>query len=234
MLQTIRSRRAGVSLHGVNDWARLVTVRKEGAMDKRLRFVPGIGRVLLWLGVLFAGVSLWPAAGAASSTVRTVGIVDFYVSSPLPSFEGVFPEQFAADDLTGLLTRAGTGRLAVTPRRVVERAEATMGWRNEDALRFGRLRALADSVGADQLVIGWITMLNVETGGSRGTGDLPTSDVELVVQIFDAAQGRIVAESRQRAYALFGGTRALLAEKGLHLALAPTVPWLIATLGLER
>jgi hypothetical protein len=187
------------------------------------------GRALLCLAVLLAIVGLQAPAGAAPSGVTTLGVVDFYAIAPLGSFEGSFPERFAADDLSELLTRAGADRLTVTPRGVVRRAEASIGWRNEDALRFDRLETLARAVGADQLVLGWITMLDVETGGSHDGGP-PTADVSVVVQVFDAAQGRIVAETRRSAFPLLFGTRTLLEEQSLHLVLTPTVPWLITTL----
>ncbi len=196
-------------------------------MDKQTRY--GGGRALLCLAVLLAVVGLQAPAGAASSGVKTLGVVDFYAITPLGSFEGSFPERFAADDLSELLARAGADRLTVIPRGVVRRAEASIAWRNEDALRFDRLETLARAVGADQLVIGWITMLDVETGGGHDGGP-PTADVSVAVQVFDAAQGRIVAETRRSASLLFSGTRTLLEEQSLHLVLTPTVPWLITTL----
>lgn len=196
-------------------------------MDKRNRFMRG-GRMFLCLAVLLMVVGLRAPEGAASSSVRTLGVVDFYAVTPLGSFEGSVPERFAADDLSDLLTRAGGDRVAVIPRGVVRQAEASSGWRSEDVLRFGRLESLAHTIGADQLVIGWITMLNVETGGSHDGGP-PMADVSVVVQVFDAAQRRIVAETRQSASTLLFGTRTSLAEQGLHLALSPAVPWLITT-----
>ncbi len=196
-------------------------------MERRKRFVGG-GRMLLCLAVLLMVVGLRAPAGTASSSVRTLGVVDFYAVTPLGSFEGSFPERFAADDLSDLLTRAGGDRVAVIPRGVVRQAEASSGWRSEDVLRFGRLEALAHAIGADQLVIGWITMLDVETGGSHDGGP-PMADVSVVVQVFDAAQRRIVAETRQSAFTILFGTRTSLAEQGLHLALSPTVPWLLTT-----
>lgn len=118
----------------------------------------------------------------------------------------------------------------MTPRGVVRRAEASIAWRNEDALRFDRLETLARAAGADQLVIGWITMLNVDMGGSHDGGP-PTADVSVVVQVFDATQGRIVAETRRSAFPLLFGTRTLLEEQSLHLVLMPTVSWLITAAG---
>jgi hypothetical protein len=200
-------------------------------MDKQTRYWRG-GRALLCLAVLLAVMGLQAPAGAAPSGVNTLGVVDFYAIAPLGSFEGSSPERFAADDLSELLTRAGADGLTVTPRGVVRRAEASIAWRNEDALRFDRLQTLARAAGADQLVIGWITMLNVDTGGSHDGGP-PTADVSVVVQVFDATQGRIVAETRRSAFPLLFGTRTLLEEQSLHLVLMPTVSWLITAAGAD-
>jgi len=196
-------------------------------VNRRSRFNRG-SRMLLFLAALLTVAGLRAPEGTASSSVRTLGVVDFYAVTPLGSFEGSFPERFAADDLSDLLTRAGGDRAAVIPRGVVRQAEASSGWRSEDVLRFERLASLAHAIGADQLVIGWIIMLDVETGGSHDGGP-PMADVSVVVQLFDVAQRRIVAETRQSASALLFGTRTSLAEQGLHLALSPTVPWLITT-----
>ena len=196
-------------------------------MDRRNRFMRG-GRMLFCLAVLLMVAGLRAPEGTASSSVRTLGVVDFYAVTPLGSFEGSVPERFAADDLSDQLTRAGGDRAAVIPRGVVRQAEASSGWRSEDVLRFEHLASLAHAIEADQLVIGWITMLDVETGGSHDGGP-PMADVSVVVQVFDVAQRRIVAETRQSASALLFGTRTSLAEQGLHLALSPTVPWLITT-----
>jgi len=180
----------------------------------------------LCLAVLLMVSGLCVPEGTASSSVRTLGVVDFYAVSPSGSFEGSFPEWFAADDLSDLLTRAGGDHVAVIPRGVVRQAEASGGWRSEDVLRFERLASLAHAIGADQLVVCWITMMNVETGGSHD-GGAPMADVSVVVQVFDIAQRRIVAETRQSISAVLFGTRTSLAEQGLHLTLSPTVPWLV-------
>jgi hypothetical protein len=60
-------------------------------------------------------------------------------------------------------------------------------------------------------------------------GGTPTADVSVVVQLFEAAQRRMVAETRQSAFTLLFSTRTFLAEQGLHLAILPTVPWLITS-----
>jgi hypothetical protein len=95
-------------------------------------------------------------------------VVDFYAATPLGSFEGSVPERFAAKDLSDQLVGAGAGRIAVVSRRVVRQAEISVGWRTEDALRFDRLQTVARVIGADQLIVGWITLLTVDGGADHG------------------------------------------------------------------
>lgn len=188
--------------------------------------------------VPFSAVLLFMLAlpgGAGAANIPAVAVAEFYAPTPVGSFEGMVPERFAADDLSAQLVYAGAGRLALVPRARVEQAEASLRWHNEDALRFARLTALARAVGVNELVVGWITSLSVETGGHQtfppdgGGNGAPTGDATVVVQVFSAAQGRIVAETRQWA-STTGFVRELLAERALHEALSPTVPGLIRTL----
>jgi len=167
-------------------------------------------------------------AAAAPASVPVVGVVDFYAATPLGSFEGTSLERFAADDLSDQLVRAGAGRVVVASRRSVRQAEVSLGWRSDDPLRFDRLQALARAIGADHLVVGWITLLTVESGGSDDGGP-PVAEASVVIQVFDAASGRIVGSDTQRASTLFG-TRTAMAERVIHLALSPTVAELLATL----
>lgn len=168
------------------------------------------------------------ALAAATPAVPVVGVVDFYAATSLGSFEGGSLERFAADDLSGQLVRAGGGQMAVAPRRSVRQAEASLGWRTGDALRFDRLRALARATGADQLVVGWITLLTVDGGGSDEGGP-PAAEASVVVQVFDAASGQIVSSVSANASTLLG-TRTVMAERTLHVALSPTVAPLLVTL----
>jgi hypothetical protein len=55
----------------------------------------------------------------------------------------------------------------------------------------------------------------------------------VVVQVFDAAQGRIVAETRAEGNGL-GALTSLVAEQTLHEALQPTVSFLLSTLTSSR
>jgi len=180
-----------------------------------------------WNGVivtlaLAVGGTLPGNAGAAPAS-RSVGVVDFYAPTPLGAFSGLVPERFAADDFSKMLSGAAAGRFAVIPRAAVGRAETALHWRDADVLRFDRLRALADAAGADWLLVGWISHLVISEGGSGTTmppddGGPPMADASLVVQVFDAAQGRVVAETQRSTYDL-GGGRTILVERVLHHAL---------------
>jgi hypothetical protein len=179
------------------------------------------------LAVLAGAVILSGGPGGAAPGVKTVGVVDFYAPTPLGAFVGVFPERFAADDLSAQLARAANGRFTVIPRGTMERAEGALRWRDVDVLHYDRLGALARSVGADALILGWIPLLVVDAGGAGvvippdGEGP-PSAEVNLVIQVFDATQGRRVAETKQAASAL-GTTRSLLTQRVLHDALVPAV-----------
>lgn len=70
-------------------------------------------------------------------------------------------------------------------------------------------------------------MLDIETGEQND--GLPVGNVSVVVQLYDTAQGRIVAETYQSGSTVFS-TRTSLEERSLHLALSPTVPWLVTVL----
>jgi hypothetical protein len=159
-----------------------------------------------------------------------VGVVDFYAPTPLGAFSGVFPERFAADDLSSLLARAPAGRLEVIPRETMQRAEGAMRWQETDVLHFDRLRALAHAVAADRLVLGWIPLLQVEAGGGGGVpvpddgGGPPTALVNLVLQVFDEAQARVVAGTRTSAEITMGISRSQLAVQVLHIALERAQP----------
>ncbi|HLW58826.1 MAG TPA: hypothetical protein VKV57_02755 [bacterium] len=179
------------------------------------------------LAVLVSAVILLGEPGGAAPGVKSVGVVDFYSPTPLGVFVGVFPERFAADDLSAQLARAANGRFTVIPRGTMERAEGSLRWQDVDVLHYDRLGVLARSVGADALILGWIPLLSVDAGGGGmaippdGEGP-PNAEVNLVIQVFDAAQGRRVAETRQAASAL-GTTRSLLTQRVLHDALVPAV-----------
>lgn len=188
-------------------------------------------------GVVVLAVVLAPLAAGAARGPLKVGVVDFYAPTPLAPFSGFFPERFAAGDLTDLLARAGGDRLVMIPRDAVQRSEQEMRWSDADVLHFDRLRALAGVVGADRLIVGWIQRLTVEGGGGAGGriglmdgGDgaagATRAEVELVVQVFDAGQGRLVDEAQYFASGV-GGPRAELAKRVMDHALRPAIPALL-------
>ncbi len=186
----------------------------------------GLGAALGVLLVL-AAVPLSRQAAGAAPAVRTIGVVDFYAISPVSPIVGVIPERFAADDLSGMLAQAGEGRIILVARRTVQQAEHELAWHDADVLRYDRLSALAQRLHADRLVIGWIRQLAVafDSGGDgfppRGSGPIMAT-AALTVQVFDAGQGRIVAETRTDGDAL-GFVRPILTEIVLHRALEPAV-----------
>ncbi len=113
-----------------------------------------------------------------------------------------------------------------------------MHWQTADVLHFDRLRALAKAVGADRLVVGWIPLFSVDGGGGRsvplpGDGNEPlTADANIVVQVFDASEGRLVGETRQSGFAL-GITSWQVATGALHVALERSITELLRLLGAQ-
>ena len=187
-----------------------------------------------WLA--FALIPVPRAGGSAVAPV--VGVVEFYAPTPVAAFPGVAMEPFAADDLTRLLARSASGRLAVIPAATMRRAEGDLHWHTADALRFDRLRSLAKAVGADRLVVGWVPLFSVDGGGGRsvpfpdgGNGPI-TADANIVVQVFDSSEGRLVGETRQSGFAL-GITTWQVATGALHTALERVVPELLRLLGAQ-
>jgi len=185
------------------------------------RLPVGVVAVALLLSVTLVAIPV-PKVGAQ---VVKVGVVDFYGPTPLGAFSGIFPERLAADDLSALLARAPAGRLEVIPRATIQQAEGAMRWQEPDVLHFDRLRALGRAVAADRLVVGWIPLLQVESGGG---GSVPISNdgngpgtalVNIVIQVFDEAQARVVGETRQSAEITIGVTRPQLTTQVLQIAL---------------
>ena len=187
-----------------------------------------------WL--LLALVPIPQARGSAAPS--TVGVVEFYAPTPVPTFGGFVAESFAAEDLSRLLARSTAGRLTVVPAATMRRAERDMHWQTADALHFERLRALANAVSADRLVVGWIPLFNVGAGGGSAVpfaddgSEMPTGDVNIVVQVFDPGAGRLAGETRQEGFAL-GVTFWQVATGALHSALDRSIPELLRLLGAQ-
>jgi hypothetical protein len=185
------------------------------------------------LMILAAMIGLIPASPAPAA-VLAVGVVDFYALRTFASFSGITPTRFAADDLSPMLADASEGRFTVAERSTMEQAEAQLDWQGGDVLHFERLRALAHAAKVDRLVVGWITLLVVSVGGGGkkmppdGNGP-PMGMSNLVLQVFDAAQGRIVSETRASGFAMGAGP-SLLQQWVLHRALVPAVAPLVSAL----
>jgi hypothetical protein len=183
------------------------------------------------IGLLFAAVGTAPQTRAAqAASVPVVGVVDFYATEPVEGALGVVPERFAADDLAAALGRAANGQISIVPRADVSKAEAALRWRENDVLSFARLGVLAQHLGADRLVVGWITLFSfgpMNDGEAPGGGYLGT--VNLVIQVFDAAQGRLVWQTTGTALGQ-GIILGLVMQEVLHQAIAPTVAPTLAAL----
>lgn len=181
-----------------------------------------------------AAVVVHPAGGSAAAL--SVGVVEFYAPTPL----GLFPlslEQYAAGDLTGMLTRSASDRLNVIPAATMRHAEADLHWQNADVLHFDRLRALAKAVDANRLVVGWIPLFSVDAGGGRsipipddGNGP-PTADVNIIVQVFDAGEGRLVGQTPREWGSAIGLLRWQVATAAMHFALERSMPDVLRLLG---
>ena len=188
-----------------------------------------------WGALLVIGMIVVILHGHASAAApaRTIGVVEFYALSPLTPLEGGVPEEYAADDASRILSRIAGDQFEVIPRGTMRQAEAALGWRPWDVLNFSRLGQLAGRVGADDLVVGWIRLLHLDTEGPGigrpGFGRLLSGSANVLLQIFDARGGRIAAEAPGDGYAI-GQVRAFLAEEVLHQATSQALPRVFAKL----
>jgi hypothetical protein len=183
------------------------------------------------LAILFVILAVPSPLGAPQ---RTAAVVDFYVLSPVPFVDGLFPGRFVADTITGMLPQASHDDIVVIHRRDVRRAEQEVDWQDSDVLRFARLSELGRAMHADRLVVGWIERLDLSDGGVRigfpRIRSHPVSGFATVrIQVFDVAQGRIVAQAAGSAYGM-GMTLLFAAEQALRDAAARALPGVIAHL----
>lgn len=167
------------------------------------RSLPAVAAPLL--GLLLAWSS---PAGAAD---HTVAVALFYAPTPVTTYSGLIPEEYVSADMSARLAAEAAGRFTVMPRDQVRVQESGLRWREWDALRFARLSELARAAGADQVVVGWIESLVLDRlgGGGRtldfGSGEgggVVQATVILRAQVFDAAQGRIVYQTRVTGHAV--------------------------------
>ncbi|HLW47143.1 MAG TPA: hypothetical protein VKW09_05185 [bacterium] len=158
--------------------------------------------------VLMAGAFCPPAPVQAAD--QTAAVVLFYATTPVTTYSGVVPEEYASAGMSTRLTAASAGRLTVVPRDQVRAQEQGLRWRESDVLRFGRLEELAHAAGAGRLVVGWIRQLiidhlgggagDLDVGGGEG-GGLTVGDAVMEIQVFDAAQGRITYQTEVAGHA---------------------------------
>ena len=147
--------------------------------------------------------------------------MDFYALTPPPPVSGLVPERFVADEVAKMLPEAVRGEAAVIPREAIRRAEAALAWRAWDVLSYARLADLAREARADHLVVGWIRRLELDGTGpgvkapTEGGDHIVSGSATVLVQIFDAAEGRIVAEAQGDGSTL-GQTRLLIARQVLR------------------
>ena len=155
-----------------------------------------------------------PAPGHAAAR-PVVGVADFYAIGTLPAFAQTDPERYCADALTALAARAGGDALTVLPRAEMRGAEAALGWRTSDALRFSRLTALAQAAHADRLLVGWIKQADTYHQSFFEFDGHAVLDT----QVFDARQGRITWERETEGYGM-APARGLALEEAFDSALA--------------
>jgi len=172
--------------------------------------------------------------GATGQTPPKVGVTDFYAPTPLGDFFGFIPERFAAADLTDSLSRTTGGKIIVIPHATMDAAQRGIQWQGVDVLHYDRLGALAQAVGADWLVTGWIREL-VISSAARPNSDIVTINGQgqkvgyatVVVQTFSASEGRIVRQETKYDSTTSGELRQDVAARVLHDTLRPTVPWIV-------
>lgn len=191
-------------------------------------------RMAGWIVVAMLVLLGLPLRGSrAAGPAFTLGVVEFYAISPVGPIVGMIPERTAADDLSDMLARAAGDRFMVVPRGTMQQAEADLRWREDDVLHFARLSDLAARVHADRLVVGWIQQFSVGKDSSGGfpipEGGEVTGFTSLVVQVFDAHQGRLVTEVKGTGDAR-GLVRTVVAEQVLRYALEPIVRSLLPRL----
>ena len=192
----------------------------------------GIAISVRLLLVITLVVGLSSRAAVAQPAQRTaVAVVDFYSPSPLRPVSGIIPEQRAADDLTDLLAGSAGQQVTVLSRVAVREAESAIGWQGADVLRFDRLKRLAGMLNADQLMVGWIQQFVLDRGGTEGQGggQFFSGLVTVVVQVFDAKQGRLVSQVQQSAYEL-SAPASVVTERLLRSVLARALPSVLPSL----
>jgi hypothetical protein len=153
-----------------------------------------------------------------ASQVRSIAVLDFSTSGTMPSISGLTPGRFAADDLSQTLAGITHRLLTVIPRKTIRDAEASLNWQSADLLRFDRLAELARRVGADHLFVGRIESLITQTQGRSSLGgNMSRADASVRLQVFDAAQKRLLGSALGSGLGL-GPSQQVAAQQALHQA----------------
>lgn len=192
----------------------------------------GIAISVRLLLIITLVIGLSSRAAVAQPAVRAgVAVVDFYSPSPLPPVSGIIPEERAADDLTDLLAGSAGQQVTVVSRVAVREAEVGIGWQGADVLRFDRLKRLAELLKADRLMVGWIQRFVLDRSGTggQGGGHFFSGLITVVVQVFDATQGRLVSHTQQSAYGP-SATGPVVTERLLRSVLEHALPSILPSL----
>ena len=147
--------------------------------------------------------------GPAAAADHTVAVALFYAPTPVATYTGLIPEEYASGALSARLAAASGGRFTVVPRDRVRAQEGGLRWQEWDALRFARLQELGRAAGADTVVVGWIDSLVLDKLGGGPSdfdfggdgGGVLTATAVMTVQIFDVTQGRIVSQTKVAGHA---------------------------------
>ena len=191
----------------------------------------------LCAAAVLAPAALWGPAAAAD---HVVAVALFYAPTPVTTYSGLTPEEYASEALSARLAAASGGRFTVIPRDRVRVQEGSLRWREWDALRFSRLTELAHAAGADTVVVGWIDSLVLDhLGGGRSGFDMGGGDgggvlmgtVILTVQTFDPSQGRIVFQTKVAGHSV-GAVTQHVVEDALNDAVSRAVAQLPAGFAL--
>lgn len=158
----------------------------------------------------FVPAALLLSWGPAAAAGHTVAVALFYAPTPVTTYIGLIPEEYASEALSARLAAASGGRFTVVSRDRVRAQEGGLRWQEWDVLRFARLQELGRAAGADTVVVGWIESLVLDRlGGGRSGFDLGgdgggvlTATAVMTVQIFDAFQGRIVSQTKVAGHAM--------------------------------
>jgi len=196
---------------------------RSARLHTRRRLIPRRHRHWFWIGAL-AAFLIWPCGPTASAApLHVVGVADFYLAGPAPSYSGPPLGQAVADEVTRMLPKIEKGALDVIPRNVMREKQAAMGWQGKDGLSATRVGELAAAAGADHLIVGEIDRFDMERSTGTGGGGKYQVHTVIRVQVFDASQKRFTGRGSGDGVAL-GQTQSIAGQQALRQALAAALP----------